>query len=208
VLGHKGIDGNEQADAQAKMAITEGSSNRKDLPKYLRKTLPHSKSVMKWAYNEKLKRKAQKIWQKSPRFGKMEKTDPTTPSNKYIKLITNLPRKLASILTQLRTGHAPLAKHLHHIGKCNSPICPSCQQGEESVQHYLLHCPAHQRARQTLCNNTGGRDINITKLFTTPKMLRALFKFVMETGRFHSTFGDLPTIDEEQQRARGHRDRR
>jgi hypothetical protein len=152
---------------------------------------------MKWAYNEKLKRRAQKIWQKSPRFERMKKTDPTTPSDKYIKLITNLPRKLASILTQLRTGHAPLAKHLHRIGKNDSPICPACQQGEESIQHFLLHCPAHQKARQTMRNNTGGRDINITKLLTTPRTLRALFKFVAETGRFHNTFGELPTLAEE-----------
>ena len=39
----------------------------------------------------------------------------------------------ASILTQLRTGHAPLAKHLFCIGKVNSPICPECQQSEEPV---------------------------------------------------------------------------
>jgi ribonuclease HI len=194
VPGHKGVDENEQADKQAKKAITEGSSDRSELPRHLKKTLPYSKSAMKWAYNEKLKRRAQKIWQKSPRFERMRKTDPTTPSDKYI---TNLLRKVASILTQLRTGHAPLAKHLHRIGKNDSPICPACQQGEESIQHFLLHCPAHQKARQTMRNNTGGRDINITKLLTTPRTLRALFKFVAETGRFHNTFRELPMLAEE-----------
>jgi zinc-binding in reverse transcriptase len=138
----------------------------------------------------------------------MKKTDPTAPSNKYIRLITNLPRKLASILTQLQTGHAPLAKHLHCIGKSDSPICPACQQAEETVQHFLIHCPAHRIARQTLCNNMGGRDINTMKLLTMPKMLCALFKYVAETGRFCGTFGDIPSLDEEDQRQRAHREER
>jgi hypothetical protein len=195
-------------DAQAKKAITEGSSKREKLPRYLKEWLPYNKSAMKAAHNEKLKCRTQKIWQKSPQYKKMKKTDPTAPSNKYINLITNLPRKLASILTQLRTGHAPLAKHLHHIGKSNSPLCPACQQAEETVHHFILHCPAHRTARQMLRSNTGGRDIDITKLFTTPKMLRALFKYVAETGRFHGTFGDIPSLAEEQRRGNRHRDGR
>jgi hypothetical protein len=121
------------------------------------------------------KTQAQKIWESSPQYGKMKKTDPKTPSNSYIKLITGLPRKLASILSQLWMGHTPLAKHLHSIGINASPICPECLQGEESVQHFLLHCPAHQGARQTLCSNTGSRNVNIT-LFTSPKTLYALLE--------------------------------
>jgi hypothetical protein len=45
----------------------------------------------------------------------------------------------------------------------------------------------------------GGRDINLTKLFTTAKTLQALFAYIVETGRWHSTFGEL---EEEQQRSR------
>jgi ribonuclease HI len=55
VPGHQGVDSNEQADEQAKKAITEGSSEQRELPRYLRKPLLHSKSTMKAAYNEKLK---------------------------------------------------------------------------------------------------------------------------------------------------------
>jgi hypothetical protein len=150
VPGHKGVEGNERADEEAKKGITMGSSDKRKLPNFLRKMLPQSKSVAKCTHNEKLKRRAQKGWQSSERYDRMKKTDPTTPSHKYIDLITTLPRKLASILSQLRTGHTPLAKHLHRIGKMNSPICPACQQSEETVQHFMLHCLAHQAARQTL----------------------------------------------------------
>jgi hypothetical protein len=91
----------------------EGSSDRTELPKVLKKILPHSKSAVKCAYGEKLKHNTQKIWQKSPWYKQMKNTDPTTPSHKYIDLIMDLPQKITSILSQLRMGHAPLAKHLH-----------------------------------------------------------------------------------------------
>jgi hypothetical protein len=107
VPGPKGVEGNEHADEEAKKAITDGSSRKRELPMLLRKTLPHSKSAAKWTHNEKLKRLAQKSWQKSKRYDRMKKTDPTTPLNKLINLVAKLPRKLVSILAQLRTGHAP-----------------------------------------------------------------------------------------------------
>jgi ribonuclease HI len=54
-LGHEGIMGNEQADKEAKKAIMEGSSDCSELPQFLKKTLPQSKSAAKWMYGEKLK---------------------------------------------------------------------------------------------------------------------------------------------------------
>ena len=148
--GHKGIEGNEQADKQAKKAITDGSSNTEKLPKILKKLLPRSKTAIKWAYNKKLKCTMQKLWQKSKCYDRMKKSDPAAPSSKYVDLITGLPRKHTSILTQLQMGHMPLAKHLFRIGKADSPVCPACQQADEMIQHYILHCPAHQVARQNL----------------------------------------------------------
>ncbi|KAF8218779.1 hypothetical protein L208DRAFT_1347530 [Tricholoma matsutake] len=92
------------------------------------------------------------------------------------------------------------AKHLHCIGKADSPICPACLQHDKTIEHLMLHCPAHHATRQILCNKTGGRDINITKLLTTPKTLQALFRFIAMMGRFHSTFGDIPRLQEERRR--------
>ena len=66
---------------------------------------------------------------------------------------------------------------------------------DETVQYILLHCPAHRAARQMLRNSIGGRDIKIARLLINPKTLRALFRYVAETGRFHSTFGDIPAIE-------------
>jgi len=91
--GHKGIEGNKKADEEAKKAITERSSNQNALPKALKKTLPHRKLAMKWAYHKKLKICAQKIWEDSPHYSLLKKTDPTAVLDKYLKLIANLLRK-------------------------------------------------------------------------------------------------------------------
>jgi hypothetical protein len=71
--GHEGVEGNEQADDQAKKAVTEGSSNGNSLPKLLRKRLPHSKSAIIQAHRAQLKKRAQKLWQASPWFNRMRK---------------------------------------------------------------------------------------------------------------------------------------
>jgi hypothetical protein len=196
--GHEGIEGNENADEEAKKVITAGSSDVNTLPKMLKKPLPHSKSAIRWAYSEKLKKCAQKLWEMSPQYEQMKKTEPKAPSNRYLELIAPLPRKIASILMQLRIGHIPLAKHLHHIGKAESPICPECSQNEETVEHFLVHCPKHEHARQTLRSNTGGRNIDIKKILTNPKSLQALFKYIAATRRLHNMFGEIPTLKEKQ----------
>ena len=48
----------------------------------------------------------------------MHLTDPTTPSSVFINLITPLPRRAASIITQIK------------------------QQDPDSIEHFILHCPA------------------------------------------------------------------
>jgi len=86
-----------------------------------------------------------------------EENRPYEPSNKYLKLITPLSRKLTSILSQLRMGYVPLAKHPHCISKSRLTDLPSLSTGpRRTTQHFLLHCPAHNAARQSLCNNMGG----------------------------------------------------
>ena len=96
-------------------------------------------------------------------------------------------------------GHVPLAKHLFHIRKIDSPTCPACQQSEETVQHFILHCTAHQAARQALRNSIGGRNIDITRILTSPKSLQALFKYVAETDHLNSMFGTLSEMREEKE---------
>jgi len=126
----------------------------------------------------------------APWYQHIECIDSSLPSKTFLKLIVPLPHNQAALLIQLRTGHVPLAKHLHHIGKADSPICLCCREREETVEHYLIHCPAHSAARWTLY--IFGRDTrDRTKLLSKPKLMGPLFHFAAQTGWFCTVFGDL-----------------
>ena len=94
-------------------------------------------------------------------------------------------------------GHIPLAKYLFCIGKAPSGLCPSCQQEVKMVQHFILHCPAHERARQTLHYKTGGGFLDIKQMLTKAKPMKALVKFVATTGWLdrHVQRPDEPDLD-------------
>ena len=190
--GHADIEGNERADEEAKKAITEGSSRR--LPKFLRGMLPKSKSAMRQAYNARLHRTITKKWKKSLRYQRIANIDPALPSSSYRRLTNTLPRKHTAILTQLRSGHAPTAQHLHRLGKADSPICPCCNRHKETVDHLLLFCPAHRAARQAMVS-AGGRDTTIkSKLLSKPTLMRHLFQYIARTNRWRTVYGDIPDL--------------
>ncbi|KAJ6560016.1 hypothetical protein B0H19DRAFT_1260676 [Mycena capillaripes] len=112
----------------------------------------------------------------------------------FRKLTATLPRKHASLLFQLRSHHAPLAKHLHRLKKSPSPTCPCCELHEETVDHYLHFCPAHAAVRRQL--RASSRLASFTKsLLTDPNLLPDLFLFIQRTGRFHSVFGDFQPLE-------------
>ncbi|XP_064469127.1 uncharacterized protein LOC135383688 [Ornithodoros turicata] len=50
------------------------------------------------------------------------------------------------LLTRLRCLALPLNFYLHRAGVSRSPACVHCGQ-EETVEHFLLHCPLYDRSR-------------------------------------------------------------
>jgi len=54
-------------------------------------------------------------------------------------------------VAQLRTGHSPLlAGYLHRIGRRDSATCPYCNGADETAEHLVLHCSAHDQARRDI----------------------------------------------------------
>ena len=138
------------------------------LPKLLTSPLPHSKSAAKQAHRAKTQAEIQHTQICSKWYAWMKYMDPWSPSPDYVHLISSFPRKTPSIITQLHTGHIPINKYLFHIGKAPMPICPICHQSNETVLHYLLHCPAYHIPRQSLHYKIGNSNLNICHLLTNP----------------------------------------
>jgi ribonuclease HI len=186
--GHAEIDGNEEADKRAKEAAEGTSSLRMMLPATLRDEIPHSRSAMKQAFMKKLRARAVRFWRKSPRYSRAVKVDDTMPSQKFMELTEKLSRSEASLILQLRTGHAPLNKHLHRFKRADSPMCPACGREEETVHHFVITCPARNGQRRKLERALGRGARSLPKMLTIPKMVAHLLQYVKDTGRMGSAF--------------------
>jgi ribonuclease HI len=195
--GHIGIDGNKEADVLAKAAADgpRNSSQHADLPPELRERIPRSAAAIVQTFNARTKARALKRWKQSKQYARIYRIDKTLPSNAYLKLVKHLTRRQTSLLIRLRTGHSPLNRHLWSIKVADSPGCDACGRlEEETVRHFLLSCPAHERARAELRSKIGARNANdIPALLTQRKLLRPLFKFVDTTRRFRDLLGTITT---------------
>ena len=193
VPGHVEIEGNERSDEEAKRAARGESSEEQDLPRATRGQLPFSRSAARQRFNEGLKERWKKTLELSKRWPKLHQIDAMAPSNRFRKIARLLPRRHTSILTQLRTGHVPLQRHLHHIrpDEFENPNCPACGQCEETVSHFLLQYQNYADSRHRLEQAVGRASRDLPKLLSNPKMFKHLFVFINETQRFREMFGDL-----------------
>lgn len=44
-------------------------------------------------------------------------------------------------LTQFLSGHGCFRRYLHRFGHAESPLCPTCQNDEETPEHVIFNCP-------------------------------------------------------------------
>jgi ribonuclease HI len=60
-------------------------------------------------------------------------------------------KKVAIAMAQLRSGHSYLlAAYRHMIGASPSPLCPRCEEDEETLEHWFQRCPA-TLAKRVVC---------------------------------------------------------
>lgn len=183
--------GNKQADTDAKNAALRGSSTDMLLLQFLRRCLPISRTAIRQHLLQRIKDHAAADMTQSTRLTQIKRIDGTTPSDWFLKLTKILCRNQITALTQLRMGHVPLAYHLWRIQAGELGTCSRCNYGHESVIHYLLHCPAYERARGRLIATLGwgGRDLG--NLLSNPTAIPHTFRFIDDTGRLHHIYGNL-----------------
>lgn len=107
----------------------------------------------------------------------------------YLQMIKGMQRRKVSILTQLRTGHAPLHGHLFKIGKADSENCPNCPNVKETVKHFLIDCPKWKEKRKTLERMDARRSKEVKHLLGNIRFVNETLRYVDETGRFQGTHG-------------------
>ena len=190
VPGHCNFEPNEQADEEAKLAAQGQSSDAKSLPPLLCKCLPLGVSALQQLHATSLKNRWRRRWKNSERESLLRTIDNSAPSKKYLRLISNLDHRQASILFQLRLGHIMLNHHLFHIRKSETPSCLLCQGiTVETVKHFLMDCPHYVRERHELRLKLRRNAGSLSFLLSSPIAVLPLLKYVHATGRFKTFFG-------------------
>ena len=64
--------------------------------------------------------------------------------------INQLHRAHQTAVFRLRTHHAPLNAHLHRIKKEHPAKCVYCPNSDETIEHFLFHCPLYDNIRSRL----------------------------------------------------------
>ena len=185
--GHIGITGNEKADAEAKTAAEGLSSDKTDLPRYLRKPVRSSLSAAKQKHNEKLNETWKAEWQRSERYKRFKATDIISPASKKFILLTNdhrISRRMASLLFQLRVGHAPLNGYLNRFKKVDSARCPACGETAETTDHFILRCPKYAHERWALTGHLRDNSPKLEDILSNAKTVIPLINYIEATGRF------------------------
>lgn len=193
ISGHSGAEGNELVDKAAKDAATGTSSDRAQLPKFLRDfggVMPASTSALKQMHRRGLKMTWAARWAASPRYGKYKNfNDPDFSA--YRRITKGFTRAQGSLMLQLRLEHVALNQYLARIGAIDSATCEHCGDAEESVTHFIFFCRSHREARRHAMEALGDEEYNAESIFSTRAGVKALLDFVNETGRLKKIFGDV-----------------
>ena len=180
IPGHVDIDGNEQADKEAKRAATDPTLSQ-----------PFNRGTLKSARTQQIKQMAQQQWDKewtnhtktASLLHHIMKARTSKVGPKYYNNINS--RKASTTLAQLRTSHCALNGYLNRFGKVTSPYC-ECGYGKETVQHFLLECRRFKNERTKLRTEVGTGRMKIAWLLGNKGMASHTMEYIGSTGRLQS----------------------
>ena len=193
MTGHKGVEGNEAVDEEAKRAAEGpgGSSLLTMVPGDLLTEPPANIAARRQHYTETLRERWATIWHGSKRHRRMQHTTGNLTPQQLRKLLLRRRRDEMSAIIQLRTGHAPLNKHLSRINKSPTDICQQCATATESTRHYLLDCRAYQTQRHAMRTKLGRVRGSLEDILSTSTGHNQLIRFIATTKRLRTTWSQL-----------------
>jgi ribonuclease HI len=186
IPSHRGIPGNEAADATAREAtrsqiITIPNYNRLDGKQLIKRRI-------KLLWNDYWEHKVN-----SSNTGQHLRTIRTIVGHWTCSCIPS-DRRMETSIARLRIGHSGLRAHAFRMGFVWSPLC-DCGV-PETVQHFLVDCAIHAQHRQHICecmrnlnspvtvkNILGGGDFDQT---TQKHIIGLVGKYILDTGKAQS----------------------
>lgn len=183
---HVDVAGNELADVHAKRAATDDNTVHDIKP--LQRGLSRSVAAVRAAYKHTVAAQRTAWWIASPAAEKLRRVDSCGSGAHVRRLYHDLPRRSASLLTQLRTGRIGLNDFLARIKVEWSARCTTCHV-PETVDHYLLHCSRSAPQRHLLRTRLQ-RALSLPFLLNKPSSIPALLRYINDTQRFPQYLDD------------------
>jgi len=96
---------------------------------------------------------------------------------------SNFSRRIVCTLYRIITGHAFIGSYVQRFFPQHTPDQIACPCGEQiqTVEHALRDFPRHDAARRRHLT-ANGRLRNLSQMFTHPKRVQSLLRFLEETG--------------------------
>ena len=156
IPGHCDIPGNDRADKLAR----QGTSKTQ-----------HDEQVSYATSKQIVQTKSRKIWHDRwarGNTGRIYYQHKQTPNQ--TDPINQLHTAQQTAVFRLRTHHAPLNAHLHRIKKERPAKCVYSPDSDETVEHFLFHCPLYDNTRSRLL--PAQRNIHNTLYGSTTQLQR------------------------------------
>lgn len=122
-------------------------------------------------------------WHNADRHGQTFRTLPEPPTGKpppTIRAAAEAPRKVASTLVRMITGHTFIGSYYSRFHPRKPTHCPGCGFTPQTVEHVIQSCPRFARARATHLLPIA-RDLSLSILLGTTKGGKAMVCFLEET---------------------------
>jgi ribonuclease HI len=175
---HKGINGNEIADQQAKLALRKPISPKAQVSVGYLRGLVRRKAAEQWHHIHQ----QPGVIGLGKHYSRVVR-DSTTFAAKPHKALRAFTKRSLSAYIQLKTGIGGLKTHLYTVKKATSNRCNRCYSGKsQTTAHLLLYCSAYIEERKDLRRALRGLPLSLHTLFCTKIGRRALASYINSTG--------------------------